>query len=37
VVVVKRAMRKEVLEKEASFWLSVKAIHAKSTTKKCHK
>jgi P pilus assembly chaperone PapD len=36
-MVVKRAMKKEVLQREAAFWLSVKAIHAKSTTKKCHK
>jgi hypothetical protein len=37
VVVVKKALKKGVLEKEAVFWLGIKAVHAKSTTKKCHK
>jgi hypothetical protein len=36
-MVVKRALKKGVLEKEAAFWLSIKSIYAKSTTKKCHK
>ena len=33
----KRALRKSVLEKEATFWLGVKSVHIKSATKKCHK
>jgi hypothetical protein len=34
---VKRALAKMVMEKEAAFWLNVKAVHAKSAAKKCHK
>jgi hypothetical protein len=37
VFVVRRALDKKVLEKEATFWLNAKVIHAKSAAKKCHK
>jgi hypothetical protein len=36
-MVVKRMLKKGVLEKEAAFWLGVKTINIKSTAKKCHK
>jgi hypothetical protein len=37
VIAVKKALAKMVVEKEAVFWLNVKAVYAKSAAKKCHK